>query len=297
MANPEFDVNLFRDFADAVRISLTNQGHDVSQVLDDDHAAVMLYFKMERYEIKAVPRSIRKSAEFNCLPRHRVGLERLEHAIRSGDDLRPYRSRNTQNTESQDGLLDHWNIHHFHLGNRFEDDGFVERTNDLLFCFIEEVCAYFIKITSHDSSPWVKKELITVIHQNWPEALDNSRVRGISRLSSELQDDDLAKLRKANLVTMLDMGDGTFYIEPGIGGTMGGLHAQDLMRADDIGRIADRVEAIISDTWKHVSDSARKLGYHFKTPVSLTLYQTVPHVYWEILDRESGYRFRINPNR
>ena len=270
MENQRYDISLFKDFADTVRLSLRTQGHDVSQVQDDDHAAVMLYFKVERYEIKALPRSIRKPVEFNCPPEHLAGLGGLEQAILTGADLRPYRSKNTQNTEFQDGLLDHWNIHHFHLGSRPEDDGFVERTNDLLFCLIEGSCAYFIKIASHDSSPWVKKELITIIHQNWPEVLDNSRVRGVSSLETELQDDDLAKLRKASLATILDMEDGTFYIEPGIGRTMGGLHAQDLMRADDIRRITRRVEGVISETWAEISGNARKLGYHFKTPVSLT---------------------------
>ena len=293
MGNASYDVSLFKDFADAVRLSLTTQGHDVSHVQNDDHAAVMLYFKMDRYDIKAPHRSIKRPVDFLCPPEHLVGLQGLEHAILTGADLQPYRSRQTQKTEFQDGLLDHWNIHHFHLGNNFEEDGFVERTNDLLFCLIDDTCAYLIKITSHDSSPWVKKELITIIHQNWPAALENSRVRGISSLEAELQDDDLAKLRRAGIVTILDMEDGTFYIEPGIGRTMGGLHARDLMMADKIRRITNWVEREISKTWAEISGNARMLGYHFKLPVSLTLYATVPYEHWDILEPESGYRFRV----
>ena len=293
MGSTSYDVSLFKDFADAVRLSLTTQGHDVSHVQNDDHAAVMLYFKTDRYDIKALSRSIKKPADFLCPPEHLVGLQGLEKAILTGADLKPYRSRQTQKTEFQDGLLDHWNIHHFHLGNNIEEDGFVERTNDLLFCLIEDTCAYFIKITSHDSSPWVKKELITIIHQNWPAALDSSRVRGISSLGAELQDDDLEKLRKARLVTILDMEDGTFYIEPGIGRTMGGLHARDLMMAGKIRRITNWVEKEISKNWPEISDNARKLGYHFQLPVLLTLLETVPYEHWDMLEPESGYRFRI----
>ena len=294
MESARYDVSLFKDFADVVRRGLTTQGHDVSPVQSDDHAAVMLYFKIKRYDIKAMPRSIKRPVDFRCPPELLVGLQGLEHAILTGADLQPYMSRQTQKTEFQDGLLDHWNIHHFHLGNNFEEDRFVERTNDLLFCLIEDSCAYFIKITSHDSSPWVKKELITIIHQNWPAALDKFRIIGISRLEVELQDDDLEKLRKRRLVTPLDMGDGTIYIEPGIGRTLGGLHVQDLMMADKVNRITDWVEGAISETWPEISDNARKLGYHFKLPVSLTLYETVPSEHWEILEPESGYRFRVN---
>jgi len=294
MANPEFDVNLFRDFADAVRFGLANQGHDVSRVQADDHAAVMLYFKIGRYHIEALPRSIKKPPDFQCPPEHLAGLEGLERAILTGTDLQPYRSKQTQNSEFQDGLLDHWNIHHFHLGNRIEEDGLIGRTNDLLFCLMEDNCAYFIKIASHDSSPWAKKELITIIHKNWPSTLDSSRARGISGLEPKLQDEDLGKLRKAGLVTILDMEDGTFYIEPGIGRTSGGLHVQDLMRADKVNRLTDWVQGVISQTWTEICDNARKLGYHFKPPVSLKLFETVPRQYWDILEPESGYRFRIN---
>ena len=294
MGNPEYDINLFKDFADAVRLGLTTQGHDVSHVQHDDHAAVMLYFKMARYDIGAKPRAIKKPVDFRCPAEHLIGLQQLEHAILTGTDLTPYRSRQSQHTEFQDGLLDHWNIHHFHLGKNTEKDGFIERTNDLLFCLIDDTFAYFIKVANHDSSPWAKKELITIIHHNWPDALDHCRARGISSLTTDLQDDDLGKLRKAGMVTILDMEDGTFYIEPGIGRTMGGLHAQDLMRADKISHITDWVQGIISETWAEISDNARMLGYHFKPPVSLRLFETVPYQFWEILEPESGYRFRIN---
>ena len=97
---------------------------------NDDHAAVMLYFKMDRYDIKALPRSIKRPVDFLCPPEHLVGLQELENAILTGADLKPYRSRQSPNSEFQDGLLDHWNIHHFHLGNNIGEDGFVQRTNE-----------------------------------------------------------------------------------------------------------------------------------------------------------------------
>ena len=294
MENPAYDVSLFKDFADAVRLSLANEGHDVSHVQHDDHAAVMLYFKVARYDIGAQPRGIKKPIDFQCPAEHLTGLQRLEHTILTGADLKPYRSRQSQNTEFQDGLFDHWNIHHFHLGKNTEKDGFIERTDDLLFCLIDETSAYFIKIASHDSSPWVKKELISIIHQNWPAVLDHCRLKGISSVELNYQDDDLGKLRKAGLASILDMEDGTFYIEPGMGRTMGGLHVQDLMRADKISRIADSVQGVISETWAEISDNARILGYHFRPQVSLKLFETAPYQYWDIIEPDSGYRFRIS---
>ena len=90
------------------------------------------------------------------------------------------------------------------------------------------------------------------------------------------------------------MEDGTFYMEPGVGRTMGGLHVQDLMRANKISHIADWVQREISETWAEISDNARILGYHFKQPVSLKLFETAPYQYWDILEPETCYVFRIS---
>ena len=45
-------MNLFKDFANAVRQEMSAQGYDVAHVKDDDHAAVVLYSKMHRYTIR-----------------------------------------------------------------------------------------------------------------------------------------------------------------------------------------------------------------------------------------------------
>ena len=290
---PEFQVNLFKDFAEALRRSMEIQGHDVSDVRSDDHAAVMLHLKTERYAIPARPRTIETSIQFRCPPDRVEGLHGLEEAISMGAELRPYRSRRIENTQFLDGLLDYWNIHHFHLGVEIEADGFVERTNELLFSLVGHDSAYFIAIMRHDSSPWAKKEIITIIHENWPDLLENCRVRGVNELMYELQDRDRQELRKAGVSTFLDMPDGTIYMEPGLGLTGGGDHCLDLMDANRVKRTAALVESRIAANWKEISANARKQGFHFNGRVSLSLFRTSPFRYWDVIEPESRYFFRI----
>ena len=221
MTNKNLRMNLFKDFADAVRHHMAVRGYEVTHVQDDDHAAIMLYYKISRYTIEPRPRQVLKAPGFQRPPQHELGIQKLEQAIQNGTSLTPYRSKSIATAASDDDLFDYWQIHHFHLGSNLMNDGFVGRTNELLFCRIEDTQAYFIRIASHDSSPWAKKELIEVIHENWPDTISSSRVSNVSSLATELDDEDRKALRRANAVTFLDMADGTIYIEPGIGRTMG----------------------------------------------------------------------------
>ena len=161
------------------------------------------------------------------------------------------------------------------------DDGFVKRTKEILFCRIEDTQAYFIKIAPHGRSvppPWAKQELVEIIHENWPDTISSARVSNVSSLAVKLNDEDRRALRRANGVTFLDMADGTIYIEPGIGRTMGGLHWNDLSAADDIRRFTKRVETQVANEWPHIIENARRLGYFPKEPVSLTMLETNPQL-------------------
>ena len=292
MTNKNLRINLFKEFADAARRDVTDKGHEVAHVQDDDHAAIMLYCKIRRYTIEPRPRQILKATGFEHPPQYNLGIQQLEQAILNGTPLTPYRSKSIGKAASDDDLFDYWQIHHFHLGSNLKKDGFVTRTNELLFCRIEDTHAYFIQIASHDPSPWAKKELVEIIHENWPDTISSARLSNISALKPELDDQGRRAIHEANGATFLEMADGTIYREPGIGRTMGGLHFDDLTDADDIRRFTKRVEAQVANEWPHIMKNARRLGYFLKEPVSLSMLKTIPNLYWDIVDPESGYRFR-----
>ncbi|MDE2861565.1 MAG: hypothetical protein OXP10_01285 [Chloroflexota bacterium] len=285
-------MNLLRDLADTLRRHMAHEGYDVTKVHDDDHAALMLYHKMYRYTIEARPRQVLKAVGFECPSQHAKGIGLLENAIQRGDSLNPYRSKGIATLEARDGLLDYWGIHHFHLGTKLMEDGFVERTAELLFCLLDDRCAYFIKVATHDSSPWAKKELVDAIHINWPEIIRPYLLKDVVGVSPELNDADLAALREANVMSILKMQDGTFYLEPGLGNTTGGVHINDLRWADNVSRVAGAVEDQVHRDWQSIVENAKKLGYQLESTEPLLLANTAPFVYWDIVDPGSGYRFR-----
>ena len=285
-------MNLFKDFANAVRQEMSAQGYDVAHVKDDDHATVVLYSKIHRYTIEPRPRCVVKAEGFVCPPQYVLGMQLLEQAIRAGHSLEPHRSKAISSATWRDGLLDYWGIHHFHLGITPMEDGFIERTDELLVCLVDDTCAYFIKVASHSAAPWAKKELVEIIHINWPDAISPYRLVGVTGVNPEINNEDRKALRAANISSFLDMEDGTVYCEPEFGYTTGGLHIKDLRWADRMYDVARMIESEIIRDWPRIADDARRQGFHLSAETTLSLLKTVPGVYWDLKDVESGYWFR-----
>ncbi len=61
----EIRMNLYRDFADAIRHQMKSDGYDISSVKDDDQAAMRPYAKLSRRIIGKQPRQILKASNFD----------------------------------------------------------------------------------------------------------------------------------------------------------------------------------------------------------------------------------------
>ena len=298
----EIKIDLYRDFADAVRHQMASEGYDIASIKGDDEAAIRSYARLNRRIIAPRPRQIMKASNFDPL-NHEVGIAKLETAIRNGESLSPYMSRTTTDTGYHDSLLDHWGIYHFHLGTELAEGGsFVRRTGDVLLCRVDDSNAYFIKVVPHGRNvppPWYEKELIEIIHKNWPESIKHALATGVTGLSPRLSDQDVAELRrKSNIVLFLEMSDGTVYMPPGVGSTLGivatdGSSVNDTRFADWVHELTKLVEERIRDDYRRIHENARKLGYQLSEPVSFVLAQTQPGVYWDILEPNSRFSFRI----
>ena len=298
----EIRINLYRDVADVLLNEMASGGYDIAPVKDNDDAAIRLYAKLSRRLIAPRPRRILKSRDFDP-SNHEGAIAKLEHAIRNGESLSPYMSRTIVDADADDSLLDNWGIYHFHLGTELEESGqFIRRTGDILLCRVDDSFAYFIKVLPHGrnvSAPWYRKELIEIIHKNWPESIGHALAPGVTGLHPKLNDQEVAELRKSgNIALLLEMSDGTVYMPPGVGNTLGlvatdGSSVHDTRFADEIHRLAKLVEKWIIEDCQRTYENARKLGYHFKEPVSFVLSQTQLGVYWDILEPNSRYRFRV----
>lgn len=180
-------IDLKADFLSYILIELQALG--VSPPSKDLTECALLLFKLQRRCPESRPRSIRVSTVFTLPDELHKGFGLLCDAIRRGDNLRPYLSRQTYKVKKSDGLLDDWGIHHLHMGEGFQSNGLIEGTLTVAFALIADECVYFIDALPHGPDypdTWVEEQLIHVIDQNWPELLaSNSRDLTPDTFSSE----------------------------------------------------------------------------------------------------------------
>lgn len=119
---------------------------------------------------------------------HHDAVDAIVKKIEAGEDLSPHLSRGTttayipidrrnasRGRHDLDRLIADWDIHHLHLTLTPEADGYVTRTNNLLFGHFASVDAYLIGVFPHGS--WAALEIAEITMRNWPEARILSRCR------------------------------------------------------------------------------------------------------------------------
>ena len=143
----------------------------------------------------------------------------LRHLLAEGSPVTPFLSQSTLSSDTHDGLLWDYGMHHFHLSRTLEPSGFAERSDYLLFAAVSDSDAFFVDVRRHHDPKglqWVRQDLLGIMHSNWPEILDPYILRGVN--GSSVTDEQKKELRRknANLVPAL----GQHAIAPLGGGTM-----------------------------------------------------------------------------
>lgn len=94
--------------------------------------------------------------------------------IENGDQLWPHLSRKIENVLDLDLLLNDWGIHHFHLSETVDPDGFVSRPRvrgqeePLLFAIFKQSDAYLLDFGKHGD--WYDDRFPKIAHYNWANA-------------------------------------------------------------------------------------------------------------------------------
>jgi hypothetical protein len=130
-------------------------------------------------------------------------------------------------------MLNDWGIHHLHLGPIGAGPGSrAGRTGPLLFVFVREDRLYFLDVLLHGKGqrPWTRRDLVEVIHSNWPDAIRRYRINAVG--ATQLSDEQVANLRSKNATMVVEMRDSTVYVPLGGGYMSSGISAQALTNAD-----------------------------------------------------------------
>ena len=78
----------------------------------------------------------------------------------------------------------------------------------MLFVWFGERHAYFLKVMSHGD--WAKKELVEIIHKNWPDLIKQFKLTGV-HVEENMSEEDIKKLREAGAITLFKSDDGAVY--------------------------------------------------------------------------------------
>lgn len=215
------------------------------------------FFDSLRRDISTKPRLLKISDDFVCPVVLEAGWTNLQRKIDAGEPLKPHLSKAHWSFSNQDGLLDDWGIHHFHLG--IEPDPaqpeFVMRTGPLIYAFVTEDTFYAINTYEHKDQAWARDEVVEVMHRNWPEAIQQFVLHSVS--PDPMTERERIALRRKRGNAVVTMRDGTIY------GPFGGLVSASGMA----------VEATVRTSFYHheikifqlnVEESAEQIALHLK---------------------------------
>ncbi len=280
------DIDLPRDLGDIYRDRIVQLGYD-AKGLNDPAEMVRTYFSVCRRLVSLQPRKVLKAKEFQCPSNHVQGLAKIESTIRSGGNLTPYLSETIKHRDFQDQLHLHWGIHHLHLGAKMRADGFVERTNHLLFCRFDNDNAYFIDVLPH--GVWTKQNLITILHENWPDSIYQFRLPGVE--GDSLEDEQIQNLRAKNSNHGIGMKDGVVYAPLGGGVTFSGANTGDVYEVDYMLSWAGEMQKKVIGDFEEIEKRARERGIFFADPAKFKLC-LVGDTFLAI-EMHSGYRLPL----
>ena len=133
----------------------------------------------------------------------------IRHLLVEGKNVNCFLSKRIESATGErsiDPLLWDFGMHHFHLSKEVEQDGFVERSDYLLFAIIAQEDVYFVDVRPHcDSLVWFRQDLLKIVYSNWPELIESKIIRGVK--GTVLTDEEKQNLRRKNLNTAAQIGD------------------------------------------------------------------------------------------
>ncbi|WP_342360779.1 hypothetical protein [Terrarubrum flagellatum] len=199
-------LNLEKDFADILRNRLLAKGYPARTETDEE--TITRYLNVLNRQIEVLPRATKISTKLVCPPEHQAGFDALLRTSESGGDLRPYQSTGLEKDQYDDGMLNAWNLQHFHLGTGRHPTfaGYVSRTGPLVYAVVTNDTLYCLGIFDHGG--WSKQELLEIIASEFPELNQTITATGSSMeiigLRHTYTDEQVQKLRDAgiNALTM-----------------------------------------------------------------------------------------------
>lgn len=226
------DINFLADFQEMISQELSTLGYPPASGEDLD-AVLIRYLNLQRRIPPVLTWTVKQSKELvaKSFPQSiRLGLQQFIQKAESGQSLKPHLSKHSDNPDYKDLMFYDWEVFHFHLGTNPDPkhQGFVERTDDLLFAIADSNTAemYLIDIHPHHGG-FINQDLLRIIEKNWAEILEPYTLKGVIRLAYNASNNDIGSLRKAGVTTILQTPSGRVLAPMGGGITTDGTSARN----------------------------------------------------------------------
>ena len=158
------EMDFHSDLAQAIACEFTREGISFPENADPAHLASR-YLEMRIRRIEPAPRTVHFSDEIHdslgTLARNRDSKSsaqareawrtvfHLRVLFATGGAVIPYLTERVNNTETTDGLLWDYAIHHLHLSRNVGKNGFVQRADWLLFAIVADQDVFFVDVRPH----------------------------------------------------------------------------------------------------------------------------------------------------
>ena len=226
------------------------------------------------------PRNVHCSVEFHAKlgtldGRYTIPIEAIRSRFEAGGDLAEFLSKKASDAHFNDGLLSDFGVHHFHLGAKSDPSGqHVQRTDDLLFVFVQPSDVYFLDVRKHPNSGdpsdygWSDVDLLNIIDSNWPEALDPYIVHGVE--GTTLTDEQRRELRRKNTNVVTQVG-GKAIAPPGGGLLANRSNLKCKFLAMKLLAQLRQIEQIIENCWDDCMVQLQRAGVEVSDSAELRL--------------------------
>lgn len=253
-------MDLMKDYADLLRQRLAAKGYP-SPASETDEEALTRYLNMLNRSIEPRGRVTKKAAGFACPPDQQAGLDALIKVSEAGGNLRPYQSTGMEKDKYDDGMLNDWGLHHFHMGTNPHPTipGYVSRTGPLLYAVVTPDTLYCIAILQHQQ--WSNQQLLEVMHRSFPEltkaATFKSSMLQPQGLAVNYTDNEVQQLRNAGINAITQRRDGSIMMGPG-GGV--NLNRKKGQKSTKVAKENIDVRKVLQDAEDALNEQAVKAG-------------------------------------
>lgn len=240
------NIDFVRDAKELFRRRLEAMG----VIVKHDNDPIISWYIYRGRTIPISRRKVVKAKGFSCPPLFTEKLKSLETKIENGANLDSYLSRSIMNCSKDDLMLYDWGIYHLHISDNLDtkkSDGFMERSDLLLYALFNNDKVYFIKTINHkgENNMWTKKECLEIINDNWPHLLEPYVMKGVAEEQQYISDDERSALRKNHVNTFVTLNNGVVIMPPNMGFMCDGTPIKAVYDADNLKKQLNEVQSNI----------------------------------------------------